>query len=199
MTKSNAIAIAILAGGEGSRIGGNKPFVRLGTSTLLERSWKFASAFSDKVTIVLRTPDLAGASDYPIVTDRPDIEGPLGGLASALAWAKSEGREAVVTIPCDMPFLPSDLVERLTNEIGGKAAAIAASDGRIHPVCGLWKVTVIEELEAYSESGERSLQGLARAVGFTQIEWPVQEVDPFFNINSQGDLAKARAHLETRN
>lgn len=199
MIEIDHIAIAILAGGEGSRIGGNKPLVALAGSTLLERAWTIANAWSNTVTLALRTPELAGASDHPVIFDRPDIEGPLAGLGSALAWAKGAGRDALVTIPCDMPFLPPDLVQRLTREVGERSVAIAASDGRLHPVCGLWKIDVGEHLEVYKDGGGRSLQGLARAAGFTLVDWHVGEVDPFFNINSPSDLAQAKTYLETRN
>ena len=199
MMNADEIAIAILAGGEGSRIGGNKPSVRLGSSTLLERTWKFAKALSDNVVLVLRQPGSAGSAGYPFITDRTDIEGPLAGLESALVWANEAGREAVITVPCDMPLLPPDLVERLTNEIGEKSVAIAASGGQIHPVCGLWKTDVIEPLETYSKEGRRSLQGFARAVGFAQVDWPIGAMDPFFNINRPCDLAEVQTYLETRN
>lgn len=199
MDERNDIAVAVLAGGEGSRIGGNKPFIELCGASLLERAWDFAKSSSDTVTLVLRKPDPDGSFGHSFTTDRPGIEGPLAGLAAGFDWARRVGKAALLTIPCDMPLLPSDLVLRLRNEIGGAAAAIASSGGQIHPVCGLWKVHASEEIAPYHATGGQSLWGFARAVGFAEVKWPIGPMDPFFNINRSTDLAEIAEYLETRN
>src|SRR5690606_13574518 len=96
-----------------------------------------------------------------LVLDDSAIEGPLGGLASALRFARERGRQAVLTLPCDMPFLPNDLLQRLSAAMGVKNAAIAASGGSLHPVCGLWRMAALTALPAYAASGRRSLRGFA--------------------------------------
>ena len=172
--------IVILAGGEGRRIGGGKPQRLLGRQTLLERALNAARRWSDEVTIADGASDLAG------------VEGPLGAVAAALAR-----RDDILTIPCDMPFLPADLADRLGRE-SEAAATLATSGGRLHPVCALWRARAADGLTAYPGSGRRSLRGFAEAVGYAAVEWSMEPVDPFFNVNDEDDLKRAEALLKSR-
>lgn len=170
--------IVILAGGEGRRIGGNKPARLLAGQSLIDRALARARTWSDAVTVARREDD------------DPAIEGPLGGVAAALAPGGD-----VLTIPCDMPFLPDDLPTRL---VSAKAATLAASGGHLHPVCALWKAEAAAGLPAYLATGRRSLRGFAEAVGYDVVQWPAAPFDPFFNINDEDDLARAEALLRSR-
>jgi molybdopterin-guanine dinucleotide biosynthesis protein A len=169
--------ILILAGGQGRRIGGGKPGRRLGGVTLLDRALGLARSWSDDVSVA------SGESDAP------GIAGPLGGVAAALVRGGD-----LLTIPCDMPFLPEDLPERLHSK---ETATIATSGGRLHPVCALWRARAIAGLADYVASGRRSLRGFAEAVGYETVAWDAEPVDPFFNVNDEADLARAEALLKT--
>jgi molybdopterin-guanine dinucleotide biosynthesis protein A len=195
MIDPSGIVVAVLAGGEGSRIGGGKPLIRLGGKTLIERAYDRASRWSSASIVAIRAPEQMGPCDLPWIADAAGIDGPLAGLAAALEWACRQGAEALMTIPCDMPFLPVDLPKRLADEVGELGAAVASSGGELHPVCALWRNDAIYELPRYCASGRRSLKGLAEQVGFAEVKWPAEPQDPFFNINSPADLAAARAML----
>jgi molybdenum cofactor guanylyltransferase len=182
----DGIAVLVLAGGEGRRIGGGKPARLLGGMTLLDRALAMARRWSDDVAISVR-----GAGGPGFIEDAPDIEGPLGGLAAGLRHGWLAGR-ALLTIPCDMPFLPGDLPERLT---GNAVATLAASGGHVHPVCALWRPGAQDGLPAYLASGRRSLKGFAEAVGCNLADWPAAPFDPFFNVNDEADLARAETLL----
>jgi molybdopterin-guanine dinucleotide biosynthesis protein A len=185
------IAAAILAGGQGSRIGGDKPLRILAGQTLLDRAIQQARQWSDIVFVVVRDHMQVGDATLDCILDEPGIEGPLAGLAAALRRAKALGCEAVLTVPADMPFLPADLCERLTAELGGQRSAIPSSGGHLHPVCGLWRIAALDGLGDYLASGRRSLKGFAEAVGFRAVEWLPVQPHRFFNINSALDLAAA--------
>ena len=174
--------IVILAGGEGRRMGGGKPQRMLGGETLLDIALRRARSWSDDV--------LVAAREGGDIRDDPAIDGPLGGIAAALALGGD-----VLTIPCDMPFLPDDLPARLVSD---KAATLAASGGRLHPVCALWKAEALAWLPAYLATGRRSLTGFAEAVGYQAADWSTEPFDPFFNINDEPDLARAEALLRGR-
>jgi molybdopterin-guanine dinucleotide biosynthesis protein A len=171
--------VVILAGGEGRRIGGGKPMRMLGGETLLDRALAIARRWSDDVLVA------DGSSDAP------GIEGPLGGVAAALGLGGD-----VLTIPCDMPFLPADLPDRLGRT--GEAAALAQSGDMLHPVCALWRARAGEGLAAYAASGRRSLRGFAEAVGYVAVAWDAKPIDPFFNVNDADDLARAEVLLKSR-
>jgi len=129
------IASVILAGGEGSRIGGDKPMRLLGGTTLLDRAIDYASGLSDKVAVAVRDQQV-GDAGVAVIRDNPTIEGPLAGLVAALRFASDEDADAVLTLPADMPFLPPDLADRLAEELANNRAAIATSgrDPRICPI-----------------------------------------------------------------
>lgn len=177
--------VVVLAGGEGRRIGGGKPKRLLGGETLIARALGLARGWSDEVYVAARGE--AGI-DAPLLQDDPAVEGPLGGVAAALELGKD-----VLTIPCDVPFLPADLPARLGE--GKEAAAIAASGGRLHPACALWRIRARDGLAPYIATGRRSLLGLAESVGYSAVEWEKEPVDPFFNVNDEDDLARAEALL----
>ncbi len=128
----------------------------------------------------------------PFVPDAPGIAGPIAGLAAALRHAREVGHELLLTIPCDSPFLPVDLAERLRNAIVPEAgAALAESGGVLHPACALWRNQTFDALAPYLAGSRLSLRGFAEDVGFATATWPVQPIDPFFNVNSREDLAAA--------
>lgn len=126
----------------------------------------------------------------PVLPDPPARrgEGPLTGLLSALVWAEGQGAASVLTVPVDTPFVPRDLLARLS----GPGLAIACSGGRAHPGVGLWPVTERARIEALFESGERRLR--AAAEGAREIPFPT-DPDPFTNLNTPGELRAAEAAL----
>ena len=189
------LTVVILAGGQGSRIGGTKPLKLLGSERLIDRAMRMARQWSQCVAAVVRDAGQVGDVQCRQILDEPGIEGPLAGLAATLRFGKAEGFNCVLTIPADMPFLPSDLGQRLVNEFGGANAAIASSGGHLHPVCGLWRTSALGALPDYLATGRRSLRGFAEAIGFQAVEWPAEPEDPFFNINSLEDLVKAERLL----
>ena len=193
--KLQRISLPILAGGEGRRIGGGKPSLELGSKSLLERAVEQASGWTDSIRIVVRSPSQVSTIGLPYLVDRPDIEGPLGGLAAGLEWANAIGADSLLTIPCDMPFLPGDLAQRLVGAIGEASTAIASSRCQLHPVCGLWRSELSYPLDDYASTGRRSLKGFVDLVGFNQVNWATDPVDPFFNINSPSDMHAAQSIL----
>jgi molybdopterin-guanine dinucleotide biosynthesis protein A len=190
------IAAVILAGGEGARIGGGKPLLQFGGTTLLDRAIQFALTQSELVAVAVRDVQQIGEIGVAIIRDDPRIEGPLAGLVGALRFAVDEGADAVLTLPTDMPFLPSDFAGRLGGELASNCAAIARSGGHLHPVCGLWLAGALDSVPAYVASGKRSLRGLAEAVGYSAVDWPATPVGPFFNINTPADFTAAEQRLQ---
>lgn len=188
----------ILAGGQGARIGGNKPLRMLGGVSLLDRAVAYATSLTELLAVAARDERQAGDVQVQIIRDDAEIDGPLGGLVTALRFARDKGADAALTVPTDMPFLPADLVDRLVEALPLTWSVIASSGGRLHPVCGLWSIGALDAVREYVASGRRSLRGFAEAIGYLAVDWPVDPLDPFFNINSEQDLRKAEQLLVTR-
>lgn len=193
------LAAVILAGGEGRRIGGNKPLALMGGQTLLDRALAFARTWTGDVAVSLREPGQFPLPDDVTALIDEEGAGPLAGLQPALRFARQKGLQATLTIPCDTPFVPRDLPHRLCDKLGGGVGAVlATSGGMLHPACALWRSNVIDALPSYRTTGRSSLKGFAAHVGFTTAEWPCEPFDPFFNVNSLDDLAAAERLLRNR-
>jgi len=189
-------AVVILAGGEGARIGGGKPLRMLAGTTLFDRAIAQARQWSDLVAVAVRDETQIGEAQVESIKDERGVEGPLAGVIAGFRFAAAQKRDALLTIPTDMPFLPPDLAKRLQASATGRGgAAIASSGGFRHPVCALWPVDALKAALAYAGTGRRSLKGLAETVGFAAVEWPSVPFDPFFNINTDADLIAAEQDL----
>jgi molybdopterin-guanine dinucleotide biosynthesis protein A len=188
------IAAIILAGGEGRRIGGDKPLRLLGNRTLVDRAIVYARTVTGDIALSVGAEDRLPRDAMPHLVDADPDWGPLAGLAAGLVFAAERQCDLLLTIPCDSPFLPDDLAARLAAALEPEhGAAIPASGGRLHMACGLWRSGVRAQLADYAAAGRRSLHGLAEVAGFSRVDWPAQSVDFFFNINSPDQLAAAEA------
>lgn len=190
------IATLVLAGGDGRRIGGAKSQRLLNGRRLLDFALDAARRTGGPVAVGVRSrtrgDNLGGAE---IVLDSPEIEGPLASLTAGLRWACSHEACFLLTLPCDAPFLPVDLAGRLRARIDSSASAIPSSGGQLHPACGLWRVSALDQLAAYLKTGRRSLVGFAEWGGYAAEPWEGAPRDPFFNVNTPEDLARAEAWL----
>ena len=201
MTSSASVAGVIVAGGESRRFGSAKPFAVLGKSTLLgnviartePQVTRLALNVSKRHLERART-DFAGK--YDVVPDPVDGRGPLPGVLAGLEWAASRGGVSwLATFPCDTPFLPDDLVPRLIERRLDAQPAVAADSERIHYLCAIWPISLLDKLRAGVESGH--LQSVHYALEFFRAEVCRFDSarDAFFNVNTVGDLAIAEDRL----
>ena len=193
------IAGVLLAGGQSRRMGGgDKCLLPLGEKPILAHA--IARARPQVSALVLNANGDAArfaAFGLPVVPDGvAGFHGPLAGVLAGLDWAASSvpGVTHVASFATDAPFLPRDLVPRLVAALDGRhELAAAASQGRTHPVFGLWPVGVREALRrALTEEGVRKVGMFTARYRLAVVDFPVGEVDPFFNTNNPEDLEAAR-------
>jgi molybdopterin-guanine dinucleotide biosynthesis protein A len=189
------VAGVILAGGQARRMGGgDKCLLPLapGRVVLEEIIARLARQVG---CLALNANGDAGQFDrfgLAVVADGAADAGPLAGVLAAMVWARAQGCDRVVTVAGDTPFFPHDLVARLTAGRGGAPVAVAATD-RAHPVFALWDVALAPDLRAALAAGTRRVMEFAAAQGAVEVVFPVLGgADPFFNINTPEDLARAR-------
>jgi molybdenum cofactor guanylyltransferase len=133
----------------------------------------------------------------PVIADNVEnFPGPLAGILAALDWAAAARPEVewMLSAAADCPFLPRDLVARLHRARANESAelAVAASDGQSHPVIGLWRVALRQQLRhALVVEDIRKIDRWTARYKLATVEWPVQELDPFFNANTVDDIAAA--------
>jgi molybdopterin-guanine dinucleotide biosynthesis protein A len=189
----------ILAGGLARRIGGgDKPMREVGGQTILNRVIaRLAPQSRGLILNANGNPARFAVFGLPVVADSvADFPGPLAGILAALDWAAEQrsGIQWIVSTPGDCPFLPRDLVARLHEARDEQDAelAVAVSDGRAHPVIGLWNVTLRDELrQALTSDGIRKVDRWTARYRLAAVSWPTAPFDPFFNINTTDDLAEA--------
>ncbi|MFP4269251.1 MAG: molybdenum cofactor guanylyltransferase MobA [Alphaproteobacteria bacterium] len=121
--------------------------------------------------------------------------GPLAGVLTALRQA-GDGVVWVVTTPVDTPFLPPDLVARFHAARDDAAIVQAASGERVHHATALWSTALAADLEtALVRDDVRRVDAFAARHRTAQAWWNARPVDPFDNVNTRGDLARAESRL----
>jgi molybdopterin-guanine dinucleotide biosynthesis protein A len=137
----------------------------------------------------------------PVVPDSVvGFAGPLAGMLAAMLWARSHRPDTggIATVATDTPFLPADLVRRLSAAAAdGHRVAVARCRGRDYPVFGLFAVTLADDLAAFLDgSANRAVKVWLGRHQVVRVDFtPESETtpDPFFNINTPADLAAAEA------
>lgn len=193
----------VLAGGLARRMGGgDKPMTALAGKPILEYILGRVRPQVDALALNANgDPGRFAYYDMDVIADTMDGNpGPLAGVLSGLEWARRVHPDAewLATFPGDAPFLPKNLVSRLSQAVerAGADMACAASDGRAHPVVGLWPVRLADDLRrAMVEDEIRKVDRWTGRHKLIQVEFAAEPVDPFFNANSPDDVAEAERLL----
>ncbi len=149
----------ILAGGRGSRMGGqDKGLLEWHGRPLVEY---LLEALQPQVDAILINANRNQARyqqyHYPVISDElSDYQGPLAGFAAAMQAAQTD---YILTIPCDAPELAADAAARLLTALQREQAEIAvAHDGeRLQPVHALLPVSLLPSLQAFLAKGDRKI------------------------------------------
>ncbi len=197
----NLITGVILAGGQARRLGGqDKCLIELAGKPLVQY---VLDAITPQVCHVKinanRNLDDYAAYNCPVISD--DIDnycGPLAGMASCLGAIDTP---FMVTVPCDSPFIPADLVKRLYSQLEQNDAdiSVAHNGDRIQPVFVLMKNSLRNSIMDFLNNGERKIDQWFEQHKLAITDFSDQP-DTFININTQDELAKIEAKLkETSN
>lgn len=194
-----SVTTVILAGGRGIRIGGDKGLQTLHGKALIDWVVEAVNGNSDEVLINANNAQERYAHfGYSVIADQmPDWPGPLAGLQAALSCARTD---YVMTVPCDTPFLPADLITRLQDaqKLNASEAAVAVVEGYRQPTVALYKKSVLPKLNAYLGSGGRKVNDWLDTLRLSEVVF--DNVADFDNINSVEDLTRARnMPVRTRN
>lgn len=203
---SKEIAGIILAGGQSSRMGGgDKGLLELDGRSVLAHLVARLEPQVDRLALNANgDASRFAAFGLPVVADTIEgFAGPLAGVLSGLEWASSARLAKAVSAAADTPFVPLDLVGRLSASVDGNpnAIAVACSAGRRHPVFALWPVALRSALARALANGERRVSAFIDAHEHVEVEFSLaspgnRPVDPFFNINTPQDLEEAERMLK---
>jgi molybdopterin-guanine dinucleotide biosynthesis protein A len=182
---------------------GDKSQAMLGGRTLLSH---VADRFAPQVRQLVINADpvrlrsqLHSQLPYPLVKDALDgFRGPLVGLYSALLCEWLSDAPYLALVPCDGPFLPDDLVDRLHQGISTGSAQIACARyaGVAQPTFSMWRKDLFSTVErALLEDQNGGFKPLMTSLNTVYIDWPTELNAPFFNVNNGDDLARAERLL----
>jgi molybdopterin-guanine dinucleotide biosynthesis protein A len=194
-----AITAVILAGGRGSRMGGvdkglqNFNGVPLALHTLLRLSPQVGDVMIN-ANRNLAAYESFGVPVWPDATQMGDFAGPLAGFMTGLEQCETP---YLLTVPCDTPLFPPDLVARLADAIvdSGADFAVASApeeDGqtRAQPVFCLMGTHMLESLHRFTQDGGRKIDAWTaqHKVAHVPFNLPGDDVQAFFNANTLAEL-----------
>lgn len=185
----NPVSGIILAGGRGRRFDGrDKGLIEVSGYPLLEHVLQTLSPQVDELLInANRNLPVYERYGYRVMTDTvPDYPGPLAGMLAGLREARYD---AVVTVPCDMPYLPDCLVSRLLQaQVTGGADVVIPHDGeRSHPVICLMRRACADSIEPWLARGRHGVGEWVRAQRHAVADFSDMPAC-FRNINRPEDL-----------
>jgi len=151
-------------------------------------------------------PFVAQAFGVPSRKDVLPGLGPLGGLITALDWAREMRLRGVFLLGCDMPLVDASLVERILDFRGNrKGALVPASPGPLgmEPLCAAYSLDCLGPAKELARSGHRSMKSLLDSFDFDLIPLedlgaPEDTAVAFTNVNTIQDGVRVEEVLERR-
>jgi molybdopterin-guanine dinucleotide biosynthesis protein A len=186
---------AILAGGAGRRMGRDKALLIVDGETLLARTARVLGAVFAEVVCI--GPPREGC-DLAALGDRRAGLGPLSGIATALAEARTEW---VFVAACDMPLLEPAFIRELWRapRRPSAAAAIVPLEGdRAHPLCAFWRAELAAAADRALDRGALSVTDFAASVAASYVEFASgdPQASALTNVNTLAEYRSALAQAE---
>lgn len=183
------ISAVILAGGKATRMNGqDKGLQLLHDKPLIQHVIERLQPQVHDISINANRHQAEYARyGFPVFADElPDFQGPLSGMLTALNRAKSD---FVLFTPCDSPFFPINLAERLKSAIETRQVllAYACDNERAHPVFCLISTKLAPDLSVYLQAGQRRLLQFMRANQAAAVIFD-EKAGKFVNFNTLAEL-----------
>jgi molybdopterin-guanine dinucleotide biosynthesis protein A len=179
----------VLAGGRGARLGGiDKGLVEFRGRPLVETVIeRLRPQVGEILVSANRNLDRYRALGLPVLLDAADSPEPFPGpLAGVLAGLRAARNSWLAVVPCDAPFLPADLVDRLGAALGAEHAAVAWQGESIEPMFCLLHADLADDLAAALAHGERRAEAWLRGIGAARADFA--DASCFANLNTLQDI-----------
>lgn len=181
-TNEYRIAVAVLAGGESSRMGKPKAeLVRSDGTTFLEHICDEMSDFEFKYLSVNKNQSYCH-DGFETVVDEYDSIGPMGGIVSVLNRAKESSVAAVLFVGCDMPFYTFNTAQEILNEYRGEDVIVPVANNKREPLASLYSTRILDLFIAHILKGEYKLTGVILRSRYREFD--TCSPDAYFNINT---------------
>ena len=184
-----SISAVILAGGQAKRMGGvDKGLQPLQGKPLFQFIYDRLHSQVEHISVnANRNQAIYAVAGLPVFGDNIEgFQGPLSGILTALERSETD---FVLFVPCDSPFFPDNLLEKLKSAVVFHGVSIAyVHDGeREHPTFCLMARSLKEKLAAHLATGERRMLQLMRQNGAVSVDFSENKA-AFTNINTLDEL-----------
>ena len=178
-------------------MGRDKARVRLGGRTLVEHMLERLSGSFGEVILAGRNGRRFGGAKVTEVDDAYPGAGPLAGIHAALGRSRSRWNFCVA---CDMPFMGKEVAEALgrhVEDFEGVQVVLPKLSNGIEPLAGLYRRDCREAIERTIQRGGRRVVSALADLRIALVEETsiTGGAEAFMNVNTEGDLARARARL----
>jgi molybdopterin-guanine dinucleotide biosynthesis protein A len=186
---------AVLAGGASRRMGVPKASLPYGRMTLLAHQAERLSEIFEDVLVVAKEAPGIDAGPARLVFDTSAVRAPIHGLVRAL----EEVSDRVFILAVDLPVVTGEILRAIAQRslASSSPAVLPWADGRLQPLAGVWRSTVLPAARERIARGDLSLHGLAAEIGaeiFPEESW--RAIDPsgnsFANLNTIQEYAAIR-------
>ncbi len=191
MKKADVTGI-ILAGGQSSRMGTDKTFVKIGGKTLIENAFNLIKDYCNKILISSNSPSGYSFPGQRIIPDEKPGLGPIAGIYSCLKHSQSDIN---LVVAVDVPFINHGLIQFLLSHAADADLVVPVSvQGKVEPLCAVYRKTVIPYLEKMIAENDLKVQNLLRYCKSKKIpvtsEHEFYHNRLFYNVNSPDDLSQ---------
>src|ERR1700686_5325525 len=173
----------VLAGGASRRMGRDKALLPLGAGTIVEQIAAAVRSAAGNVTIIGPVERYTHLG-FPVVPDKIENCGPLGGLFTALAITKADWN---VLVACDMPHVTGAFLKQLIEaaEASDGDCVVPETGGKLDPLCAVYHRRVAPAAESAIHRKLFKMQDLISTLRTSR--WPVPDARPLHNVNTPSE------------
>jgi molybdenum cofactor guanylyltransferase len=182
------VTSALIAGGKSKRFGSPKELAGYDGRRLIDYALEIAKSISEKTIIIGPSALKITNSKIPRYDDLIPDCGPLGGIYTALHYAKDK---YVAVLPVDMPLLNLKIYRALYPSLKDKRPVVACSHKGIEPLVSIWPVETLAALKSQIEKKDYRLYYLLKKLQAVEINFaslPDYKHHWFENINYKKDI-----------
>ena len=189
----------ILAGGKSSRMGEDKALLEYEGKYFIEKIAEELSFFDEKIIARGNNSLLTGItdSDWKIIPDIYPDHGPMGGMHAALKACESD---AMFVVTCDMPLITGELAKWICTEMFSQqnigcckrndAVIAVTTDGKYHPLCGVYKKELYIEMEEYLQQDNNRMMAVLKNKCVKYLELDEESSRQLANVNTREEYEK---------
>ena len=197
----NNILGTVLAGGKSQRFGEDKSQIKLNGKFLIDYILsEIIDEFNEILIVSNNQIKFKHYENISLINDYKKDQGPLGGVLSAMKWAKEKNNKYkwISTFPVDTPFFKKEILKKFLSEINIEESKLffIKSNNTRHNIFGMWSIDLMKKLEEDLNKGHKKVETWANSIGVKIINMEFMYEDPFFNINTKDDLEIAKKKIK---